>query len=630
MNSKLKRIEDGKAVKASELWSALQKYIRRGVVEKASLCCHALYYGSEKQKSFSYYKTLKRLLNIGFEDITIGNIPVLYEIYRIIEKKKDRTDKTKENFKLATLMNFTLELCQSKNKFRTPPLNVLGMYGCYDKNILDEIAKYYKTPFDLYKAGNPKKDSDRFIEEIKKGFNEKQLVRVLFGIGGLRLIDDDLLIKVFEVLLALHPELNTTKDVFEFCYEDKKKKYNLNVLYTAVVWCFYFKELNIEFKKYTLNKSWKEYYKLNEEKYKNGKYQIQLDDYVYDKHTLKGVQGKRDMTHFLDVGALLDSDILLDRKYDELRFMSQMGRKCYLQFEKDHGTKNTKSDKIREYLINGNIGKRKSRREPKTNKKIKTKVEFKKIKFDTRIESPTGWLTQLPRGGNKPPVYIIKGKDEKIMIRKGPYKSKNIPCNQVLFDKIKKQIGIPDMNSELVTDEKNDCYYLLIHNVFGKNGLVQNENEIECYTGNDGITYYRTLPDLNKYFKENNKKVNDIEEDSMIELLKLMLLYYVFQVSDTGFQSILTKNGKLFYTIDEQAMYSRTETNCEIMDKKMSKSNREELMNLMRKNRIVLVPTVQNWYNRLLLIDPKVYEGSNYKKDDVEKKMLFYTIRLTV
>lgn len=638
-------ITDGSLVTMDELQSAIQKYVRRGITDKATLCAHALYYGTRNQKNCSFYTTTKRLLLNAFEDISIGD-PCIYEyIYFKLKNEKDGSKK-RDFTDLVTVIDITYKLSRIEYKYRIPPLNIVGMYGQCDSDIINELSSRYNYKFELQKPGHFNiKSKEYYFNEIKSGLRDRNLVRICFAVSILRMGESsespdyitsikDSIKDVFDLLISMcqSNHIRLFKEIYYFILNKKgDKNPQVNILYTAILLCYYERELfNIYKNNPDCNMNKIDPISISitkklEELYKDPKtYNIRMDDYVYDKHTRLGKK-TRGIKHFFDEAAIVIKDITMVQGFGELDFIRKIGEKCYLKIEKAFGTKNAKSDFVKRFIMTGVKQEKKKRNAPKkkrkevpTEKTEKTEKSEKKKKtiIDREDLGEYGknvqkkWLTHLSVG-NKPNVYIVKvGNNFKII--KGPYSTKKVPENQYIMDKIKYVLDIPSMNSEIIYDGNNKKYYILINTIFG----LKNEDSIKPYTGNDGKTYYKVLSDLRSYLSKSSQLEN------VEKMLEIVLMYYVFQVSDTGLQNILIDNGK-YYPIDEQGLFSRNKNNImSIVDIRTSEKNKDLIMRLMKQNKKILLDKLNGWVKKIKSLDKSFYSKTSISKDFVDENVM--------
>lgn len=205
---------------------------------------------------------------------------------------------------------------------------------------------------------------------------------------------------------------------------------------------------------------------------------VDLDDFVYDKHTLEGKKRKRGLNHFLTEGAHIENPArgIHDR--------SGTKRKAYkdaLDSEAIYGTKGSKSSAERKRLRS-------------------TFLELKSIKGKDIVSSKA---CQKPCGG-KPRTIIAKTVDNKDFFIKGPYRDTTRIEFQSYIDTRKKEYGIIPMDIEIVKEGK--LYYLVAP---VKEGFV-NMSPAKLY--NDEILW---------------------------NLIKVLIFRAAFNISDTNLRNVM-------------------------------------------------------------------------------------------
>jgi hypothetical protein len=354
--SKLKNRITNTNIPMHIIWIELQLSIKEGDEKKSTLLSHALYYGGRNQKSFSYFSTMFRLLRIGFEYVSICNIGLLKNIYNLIKDEKTSSTKKKDETHILNIIDSSYRLSQTNLKLRIPALLILGMYAFFDADILSDIGSYYKTSFKTETIGSFSRTMDESFELIKKGISEKKLGYIILGVGSIQILKKEELDVIFDLLSTTDPEIQTLKEIYTFYVDHKKeevKNYELNVLYTAILYYYYKDSIpkNME-KTDTLNES-KELMKDLESKLENSKYYIQLDE-IYTEECLSG-KDTLPIEYLLGSQKKNNNDITNQEKFEELKFLCDLGKNCYILFETIFGREFANTMAIERLVRTGDV-----------------------------------------------------------------------------------------------------------------------------------------------------------------------------------------------------------------------------------------------------------------------------------
>lgn len=210
---------------------------------------------------------------------------------------------------------------------------------------------------------------------------------------------------------------------------------------------------------------------------------IELDDYVYDKHTVEGKKRKRGLQHFLEVGAKIEnpSEGILARGG-----IKRKAEKIYLESEKDHGTRNANSRFERKRL----------------------RATFNELKRLNGGRVVSSVQCQKPCGGKPKTMYVsvehvgISGLTTYFV--KGPYKDTSAIEFQNDLDARKSDYGIMEMGMEILIEE--NLYYL----VCPKKDGFENMSSSKLY--NDAVLW---------------------------NLIKVLIFRSAFNVSDTNLRNMM-------------------------------------------------------------------------------------------
>lgn len=157
---------------------------------------------------------------------------------------------------------------------------------------------------------------------------------------------------------------------------------------------------------------------------------IDLDDFVYDKHTTEGKKRKRGLEHFLKEGASIEnpSDGHLGRGA-----VKRKAEKIYLTDERLYGTKGANSREERKRIR-------------------RTFNELKMIRLSEESFKVTGTVLCQKSCGTKPRTVYASTEHGGTFFVKGPYKGPEKLQFQSDIDKIKPKFGLIPMKMEIIKD----------------------------------------------------------------------------------------------------------------------------------------------------------------------------------
>lgn len=209
---------------------------------------------------------------------------------------------------------------------------------------------------------------------------------------------------------------------------------------------------------------------------------VELDDYVYDKHTVEGKKRKRGLQHFLEVGAKIEnpSEGILARGG-----IKRKAEKIYLQSEKDYGTRNANSRFERKRL----------------------RATFNELKRLNGGRVVSSVQCQKPCGSKPKTMYMTVEHDGlavETYFVKGPYKDTSAIEFQRDLDARKIDYGIMEMGIKIV--KEGSLYYL----VCPKKEGFENMSPSKLY--NDAVLW---------------------------NLIKVLVFRAAFNVSDTNMRNVM-------------------------------------------------------------------------------------------
>ena len=141
---------------------------------------------------------------------------------------------------------------------------------------------------------------------------------------------------------------------------------------------------------------------------------VDLDDFVFDKHTVEGKKRKRGVEHFLNEGALIKNPSI---GIENRGAVKRKAEKLYVRMEKEHGTRNANSRFERKRL----------------------RATFNELKTILGEDVTSTTLCQKPCG-SKPKTLYVRTSSGKEWFVKGPYKDTKSIEFQVDIDTRKESI----------------------------------------------------------------------------------------------------------------------------------------------------------------------------------------------
>lgn len=554
--------------------SGLQKYIRRGNLEKALFCAGELDLFKEAPDRGESIRTnfLHRLMVIYLEDV--ANL----EIFETINKKLneifternniDKRDKTKEE----KLISEIVMLLSSSKKARICS-HIRAVFNP-KYNTPELLSKYpsIKCLWDEIKLNKDKQEGGRdgfeyYCELFKKYLKEKNILAVYYA---------------FQISMA-NTKLKTK------CFGKSKP-----------VW-FIFKELSNPFNQKTIEKfmSWYQYHldtikenflcwlipllfeigvipmgekvKLDEncvgwERNRNGEEFI-VDEFVIDRHTRKGA-GKN-LVEFAINGAYVEN---------EASFVNSIWKSFYVDGKRWEegfdviGEVETSQDPlpVEEESKNEIVVPREEkpkRRRPKVAPDVviqESKEEPKEPLGPLRETEEYQFLvrTQLNTTKTKQDVYFAKDKSGKLVVVKGPFK--DIYNINILKDHLQWKKGnnlpyidfevkemIPDRWHEGIPlgirnsiDRTTTSYFVIFDSVIFEEQIVKKIHSSKVWPETEVVDWEK-IPIHFDY------KTRKLTEQEMIDYVHNILYRYLFGISDLADRNFLMVGGRVI-SIDEE------------------------------------------------------------------------------
>jgi len=205
-------------------------------------------------------------------------------------------------------------------------------------------------------------------------------------------------------------------------------------------------------------------------------------------------------------------------------------------------------------------------------------------------------LAQKRTASYKPGVWFVdveSGETSIPKVIKGPYPKKSVDMvwEQLFFDSVKRHLKLKSLGAEYAIE--NEEYFIIMDCIGHK------DYPVEEFTNQSKTKNHRTAPKFSEYLHENKMKsinINSTGKDEIFELLKIIVLRYLFGVRDTGFHSILfMPKDRTFVSIDEESIFTRFNKDNWTMSKKVKKCYIKEYNQLFRAHKAELIELIDVW-----------------------------------
>ncbi len=300
--------------------SALQKYIRRNMPEKAILTAIELYRFGEIGGDPGVSNMYNRLAIIANEDIGVANVPLIIEITRIVESKDRDVVKLAAMVQLMSASFKTRMMSQAWRAYTNPEAKELGssLGLSIDDNFRDSDIEYIRENInsDIFVIGDPENikpyvlvfmkrliDKDfnaytwaHFVLELTKEMTISK--RKKFINGNTRSTTGKADILLWTVLSrVLAPEIHDT--LVEAYYNHTESRPFLQNAIMIALYRLPYEKLDLT----PLVEIWRQAPILKS--MLNGEHKLEIDSFAIDKHTKKGRALGMNVQDFVDEGAVV-------------------------------------------------------------------------------------------------------------------------------------------------------------------------------------------------------------------------------------------------------------------------------------------------------------------------------------
>ena len=570
--------------------SGLQKYIRRGELDKALYCLVEL--DMFKKLDDKKVKGLRsnvrnRLIVILSEDIGISNWNIYLKINNLLKKWEElrKEDNDNDRYYLVNIVNY---LAKSK-KVRLCSHIRTYFYYCINN---EDFNKYYenknkifekedKCGINFYKKNdcdevkecidgivyNLKNNNDNLFywffrlinnKKWKSGRRNRRAKKeyIIFDIinNFIKKIKNNNLIMLYDILYNWFINYNNSR--------------NENILYLMNIVLFYIKRNEINWDK-KLNI--KEIDNIEKIYKRNFEYKLEIDNYIIDMHCEDGRKNGKNEKDFMENGSKINN---------KSKYEIELYKKIYDEYKLYKLKTKVKKIKVKKVKV----------------KKVKVKklwdleeeldfIDFKELMGIENEKDLDKYLSRENTCGGK--VMTFVNKDKGIVVKE-MRKSFNYGRDCCVIDEIKKYFGIKKMNVRRI--KSNICVSKINKkNKYWKNNMKL-ENKETIYLIMDIFENIGTLV-------ENKKK--RVKKEIKLEYLKILLFRGLLRVSDSNYTNVLINEKDELLSIDENNIGKREK----YIERKISKCyNKDDI------NKVV----------------DKILENKDYKIKKIKKKLKKY------
>lgn len=588
--------------KTDVMKSGLQKYIRRGELEKSLYCMVELdlFKMLDDKKVKGLRSNMRnRLIVTLVEDCGISDWRI-YERVNELFKLWEENRRCKNNSE----RKYMVEILEYMN--RSEKIRLCSWVKCYfGYGYKDESMKKYYEGVDLEKS------EDKIGEKFYKKGDSNEIKKMIDGIVyNLNEDSDNVFYWVLKILdskekcgrrnrrskkgfivfdilneYIKEEKLKKLKEIHENWYINNDNSRGEGILFVLNLCLFYLrrKEINWEEKLEKVEVSderVKEIYDRNMKK----NYKFELDDYICDMHCMKGKMNGKNEKDFAKYGSVVNNEygkFVVEKYkniYNEMKIMKGNEK------NKKKGKKNKKKVEKKKKVV--------KKRKKKINNKLEEDldfVDFKELMGIKKVEDLNEKMCRKGTCGGKAMTFFNK---EKGIIVKEMRKSFNYGRDCCVLDEVKDIFGIKKMNCRRVKSN------MIVKKKDKKIKLWENNMEIK---EEDCVYLLMDIFENEGTLVKNKKR----KIDKKIDFLKIVLFRGIFRVTDTNYTNVLVnKEGELL-SIDENNIGDREK----MMDRRMSKCyNKEEVDSVVKD-------LLENKEEKLKIIKEKLekYELDFYK-----------------
>jgi hypothetical protein len=576
--------------KLDVLKSGLQKFIRRGMVEKSLYCLNEILLfrriGDEKRVKGIISNLRNRLLIILNEDIGMCN----YNMFDYFNKKINEWEESKDD---RIINDIVYLFCKSK-KVRL----CSHVRGYYKNKYMNEekFEKYYKNKnFDeckeevgkeFYKdkdSDDIKKYIDGFVDKLKKKnydlfywFFKILDYKGKVGRRNRRSKTGSIILEIMKDIVGDSDDYEFKKlcKIVEYWYWNRNNSRNENWLYICNLIIFYIEREKISFEKL-------ENVELDYDEIKNRNldenHVFEFDDFVIDMHTCDGKNTGKNKKDFALEGSVVENECeeLKKKKFEKVYNKIKLFECKNEKSKKKRKVKRVKKEEFKKIKI-------------KINDDLEKKLEiidFKKLMNIKEINDLNDKLCREKTCGGKAMTFC---NNDKKMIVKEHRKSFNYGRDQIIIDELKNIFGLRKMNGRRIMSN------MIVSKINKKKSEWKDNMKFE---NKNGVYVIMDMFDNIGSLVKNKNLRND--DKVKIEYLKILLFRGIFRVSDSNYTNVLVNENNELLSIDENNIGSRK---C-IFDKKFNIKNYDK-----REIDNVINDLLKDKENKLKIIKEKFEE----------------------
>lgn len=593
-------------LKTDVMKSGMQKYIRRGNLEKSLYCAVELdmfkeLKGDKKVKGLRS-NMRNRIIITLCEDIGISDWRIYEKIDSLLklwEENRNSEDNCERKYLLEIINYMTnsekLRMCswikgyfgycfndeEMKNKYYENINLEKTKYRCglwyYKKNDSDEIKRLIDGV--IYNLDN---NSDNVFYWILKILKSKEISGRRGRKGKKGFIIFDILIKY--IIKTKNKKLMKLFKIHENWYIKNNNSRGENLIYLLNLVLFYLRRDDIkwedEIEEINLsNEDVNEIYNRNI----NDDYKFELDDFIIDMHCSDGKKEGKNAKNFVLEGSVVEN---------ESNFMVELYKNAYNEFKLNQIIKKGEEDKK---IKNNQMKNKKKALEILNEKKIKKKklnlkleeelefIDFKELMNIEKVEDLNEKLCRKQTCGGKVMTFINK---EKGIIVKEMRKSFNYGRDCCIIDDLKKSFGIKKLGCKRVRSN------MIVKKIDKKNKFWKENMEIKeekcIYLIMDMFENLGTLVQ--------NKK-RRTEDKIKMDYFKIVLFRGIMKVTDTNYTNVLINKDDVLLSIDENNIGNRVKILCRRMSKCYNKEEVDSVIEDILKNKEEKLNEIKNKLN---------------------------------
>ena len=553
LSSKFRSERSYNDYKPDVLKSGLQKYIRRNVVDKALYCAAELDLFKEDEERGETIRTnfIHRLMIIFMEDVGIGGLNLLPHLDKWIdallkERNKSKRDKVLEENLITTIVT---KMCESEKSRSCSHIRAVGFVDDKDTRKVAKLkyldVEKIHNEFDEMYTKYDDATLNELASELSTAINNKNMIAFIVGFKMADMPTQEKAFyngkkkpvwKIFEVLSKKFNIANVQYfKIFEKWFiELQSLKENFMCWMLPMMMLMYDLKISPMKDAVILNGRW--------EKSRKGE-TIEFDDYVLDRHTSAGRD--KSLVEFAIHGAHVENESGLVNKmwkkfYEDMKYCKEFGYEYIVKYSPP-----------KSYVIEEESEEEDEEDEEEEEEEII--YESKKYEFIVR--------TQLNTTGMKSDVYFAIDNDtKKMVVVKGPLsdydavrnvysmyywkKKNNIATLQVDHVKMipdRWPEGVPlGLRNKMKRDEPAD--FLVFESLIKKDEIIEKVHKSKVWPDTKIVDWSKV--DL-------HLKLDELDDEQMQKYVELLLMRYVFGISDLADRNFLVKNDKI-YSIDEE------------------------------------------------------------------------------